>query len=79
VIVLPQYNTPLGPWNFGIHGMSEHNPGFDSLFHRVMALDSNWHNAGGAVMVNRRLNVTYEGRTLQETLQFILSLYEEAE
>lgn len=79
MIVLPQFDTPLGPWNYSIHGMSEHNPGFDSLFHRVIALDSGWRNTSGATMVNDRLGVSYAGRTLQETLQFILSLYEESE
>lgn len=79
MIVLPQYQTPLGLWNYSEYGMSEHNPGFDSLFHRVKALDSGWYNAGNAIMVNDRLGVRYEGRTLQDTLQFILSLYEEAE
>ena len=77
--VLPQFQTPLGMWNVGKLGMSEHNPGFDSLFNRVYALDNGCRNTSGAVMVNDRLGVRYEGDTLQATLQYILSLYEEEE
>ncbi len=76
---MAQFNTPLGDWNYGVHGASEHNPGFDSLFHRVLALDSNWENTVNATMVNKPAGISITKNTLQETLRYILSMYEEAE
>ena len=76
---MAQFDTPLGRMNFGEFGISEHNPSFDSLMHRVYALDSRWVNTSGATMRHTGNGLEVTRDTLVATLRHILSMYEESD
>ncbi len=76
---MAQFQTPLGQWNIGKDGMSEHNPGFDSLMYRVFQLDQLWVNTSGATMRHQGNGLEITRETLQATLRHIISLYEESD
>lgn len=76
---MAQFDTPLGSWNIGKDGMSEHNPSFDNLMHMVYRLDELWINTSGATMRHLGNGTEITRETLAATLRYIIGMYSEAE